>query len=268
VKKNPFNALKAIVKNNSVVKSKALPEKSTTLLKNIEKRKLFPQTEKKAEITKKPLQQPFSLKKEPKKALNPQPAVSRFKSILASKTMNPSVFKQKAKQIYTNTKAKTLNKTSEKSPAKSNNSNKNETSMEDMFKNKLSKNKDKGEMKELIGVLRNLTKTIKEKNEPLERGSENTVDPFEFNIKMVYPNELERDKTLNGLKIEGFEEQIATEKALTEKVNQELREDDEDEEDFKRLGKSWSLEKYSGLINKANILTDQIRKAFMSTEKL
>ena len=116
-----------MAKNNSVVKTKPLPEKSTTLLKNLERRKQFPQTEKKAEIPKKTLI-PSSLNKENKKATAPQPTVSRFKSILVAKTMNPSVFKQKAKEIYSKSKPKPkiLNKNSEgKSPAKSINSNKN-----------------------------------------------------------------------------------------------------------------------------------------------
>ena len=114
----------------------------------------------------------------------------------------------------------------------------------------------------------NLTKTLKEKN---NEGSEKTIQPppFELNIKTVYPDELGKQKILSIQKLEGLDdlEQAITEKTLIEKVNLELMKDDDDDE-LITLSKNNSLEKYSGLLNKANELTDQIKKVFNSTEQL
>jgi len=130
----------------------------------------------------------------------------------------------------------------------------------------------KGEMKELIGVLINLTKTLKEKSQNIEENSEKTLEsPFEMNIKTVFPNDFERDKVLNTPKLEGLEEmeKIVTEKNLTEKVNQELMRDDEDDEDLlSMIGKNINVEKFNGLLNKSNALSEQIQRALNGTEKI
>ena len=90
-----------------------------------------------------------------------------------------------------------------------------------------------------------------------------------MNIKTVFPNDFERDKVLNTPKLEGLEEmeKIVTEKNLTEKVNQELMRDDEDDEDLlSMIGKNINVEKFNGLLNKSNALSEQIQRALNGTD--
>ena len=214
--------------------------------------------------------------------------VTGLKAALAArKVAQPSVFKK----TKSNVTAETLNKPKHdflrknnssrfrpaNSPLKSpnNSSNHNETSLEvDVRSRKTgngketSKNK-KGEMKELIGVLINLTKTLKEKSQIGDDGSEKTIEaPFEQNVRNVFPNDQDREKLLNTpkLRLNDEMEEVATEKTLIEKVRRELVE--EDEEDVELLiGKGINVEKFNGLLSKANQLTEQIQRTLSSAEK-
>ena len=125
-------------------------------------------------------------------------------------------------------------------------------------------------MKELIGVLINLTKTLKEKSQVGDDGSEKTIEaPFEQNVKNVFPNDKDREKLLNTpkLRLENDDmEEVATEKTLIEKVRKELVE--EDEEDVELIvGKGINVDKFNGLLSKANQLTEQIQRTLNSAER-
>lgn len=243
-----------------------------------ERRKML--TEQKAAAPQKktiPVRNSSGFQKNMKKMPFSQTLNSDFKGGITSKK-TPSVFKRNKSigdEIIEKKKPKRtiLGKTNEKrqSPAKSpNSSNKNESSIEEVVKKKTENTGKKGEMKELIGVLINLTKTLKEKSQNIEENSEKTLEsPFEMNIKTVFPNDFERDKVLNTPKLEGLEEmeKIVTEKNLTEKVNQELMRDDEDDEDLlSMIGKNINVEKFNGLLNKSNALSEQIQRALNGTD--
>lgn len=154
-----------------------------------------------------------------------------------------------------------------KSPA---DSYKNETSIEESFMRKNTKNKnknDKEEMKELVNVLTSLTKTLKGKKFDAEKDEKKHDFDFEMKIKTVLTqNNEKKEKSFIIPKIEGLEEieKLVSDKALTEKVNQELLNDEEDE----FYGKNINFDKYSGLLKRTNILTDQIKNALSSSETL
>ena len=215
--------------------------------------------------------------------------VTGLKAALAArKVAQPSVFKK----TKSNVTAETLNKPKHdflrknnssrfrpaNSPLKSpnNSSNHNETSLEvdvrsrKAFNDKETNKSKKGEMKELIGVLINLTKTLKEKSQVGDDGSEKTIEaPFEQNVKNVFPNDKDREKLLNTpkLRLENDDmEEVATEKTLIEKVRKELVE--EDEEDVELIvGKGINVDKFNGLLSKANQLTEQIQRTLNSAER-
>lgn len=203
------------------------------------------------------------------KTTNSQPATTLKQAVMARTTSNPSVFKPQNNRNRENlqVKTKTISRAiAEKtSPSKSNNkSNRNETSIEEIFKNKKKNSKEQGEMKELIGVLINLTKTLKEKKNSGEE-SEKTIDPpFELNVKTVKENEIEKENKTTNLaykKFEGYEEiePVVIDRALTEKVLQTISKDEDEDDDI--LQKTYNFDKFSGILNKATYITEQIKRA-------
>lgn len=260
--------LKEILKPNI---KPALFEKKTNIL---ERRAL--QTEKKATVpTIKPKIIPRAASAATNKGLkttNLQPGSTLKQAVMSRTANNPSIFKPQINRNRENlqVKAKTItrNIAEKASPSiKSNNnkSSKNETSIEEIFKNKKKNSKEQGEMKELIGVLINLTKTLKEKKNNGEE-SEKTIDPtFELNVKTVMENEIEKEnknKNFPYKKFEGYEEigPVVIDRALTEKVLQTISKDEEEDDD-EILPKTYNFDKFSGIINKATHITEQIKRA-------
>ena len=253
----------------------------------IDRRKML--TEKKAPPPKAlPVRNASAFQRKPAGGSQTMPVTGLKAALAARKVAQPSVFKK----TKSNVTAETLNKPKHdflrknnssrfrpaNSPLKSpnNSSNHNETSLEvdvrsrKAFNDKETNKSKKGEMKELIGVLINLTKTLKEKSQVGDDGSEKTIEaPFEQNVKNVFPNDKDREKLLNTpkLRLENDDmEEVATEKTLIEKVRKELVE--EDEEDVELIvGKGINVDKFNGLLSKANQLTEQIQRTLNSAER-
>lgn len=178
------------------------------------------------------------------------------KPILKQNRSVPSVFKQKSQETRqaSTLKARGLRENPEKSGVGK--MDRNETSMEKMLKGKMKGKDSQGEMKELIGVLKNLTKTLKDKKNESEdeKESQKTVDLKEKNTQKVIKIELE-----NG----DFEEDSG--RTLTEKVKKELEKDEEEGEDVEKMV---NFDKYANILNKANLVSEQIRNALVSGDKL
>lgn len=178
------------------------------------------------------------------------------KPILKQNRSVPSVFKQKSQETRqaSTLKARGLRENPEKNGVGK--MDRNETSMEKMLKGKMKGKDSQGEMKELIGVLKNLTKTLKDKKNESEdeKESQKTVDLKEKNTQKVIKIELENAD---------FEEDSG--RTLTEKVKKELEKDEDEGEDVEKMV---NFDKYANILNKANLVSEQIRNALVSGDKL